>query len=140
MPYRRSSAPRASARAAASSNSLPPASVTATRRLELEEITPLSVAAYVEQLGTAAEDRGAAVAGGIGRVQSAADFDDDVVAEGNVSAQSIGKMIFPAVAGPQDVKPTDSPCAAENTVDQNLPEEDRLVYKPSLNRRAKRKF
>jgi len=64
------------------------------------------VAAYVEQLGTAAEDRGAAVAGGIGRVQSAADFDDDVVAEGNVSAQSIGKMIFPAVAGPQDVKPT----------------------------------
>src|SRR6266481_8968417 len=101
MPYRRSSAPRASARAAASSNSLPPAS--ATRRLELEEITPLSVAAYVEQLGTAAEDRGAAVAGGIGRVQSAADFDDDVVAEGNVSAQSIGKMIFPAVAGPQDV-------------------------------------
>src|SRR5712692_1982762 len=106
MPYRRSSAPRASARAAASSNSLPTASVTATRRLELEEITPLSVAAYVEQLGTAAEDRGAAVAGGIGRVQSAADFDDDVVAEGNVSAQSIGKMIFPAVAGPQDVKPT----------------------------------
>jgi hypothetical protein len=95
------------------------------------------VAAYVEQLGTAAADRGAAVAGGIGRVQSAADFDDDVVAEGNVSAQSIGKMIFPAVAGPHE---TDSPCAAENTVDQNLPEEDRLVYKPSLNRRAKRKF
>ena len=38
----------------------------------------------------AAEDRGAAVADGIRRAQSAADFDDDVVAEGNVYAESSG--------------------------------------------------
>src|SRR5260370_16614359 len=105
MPYRRSPAPGASARAAASSNSLPPASVTATRRLELEEITPLSVAAYVEQLGTAA------------------DWKNDISGR----------------CGPTR-RETDSPCAAENTVDQNLPEEDRLVSKPSLNPKAKRKF
>ncbi len=66
----------------------------------------------------AAEDRGAAVAGGIGQVRSAADFDDDVVAEGNVSAKLNGQMIFLAVAGPPDVKP--SPLrTTKNTVDRN---------------------
>ena len=39
----------------------------------------------------AAKDRDAAVASGIGRVQSAADCDGDVVAEENVSAESSKK-------------------------------------------------
>ena len=55
-------------------------------------------------------------ASGIGRVQSAADCDGDVVAEGNVSAESSKKMISPAVADPPEVNPS-RPGAAGNTVD-----------------------
>jgi hypothetical protein len=41
-----------------------------------------------------AEGHGAAVAGGIKRVHSGADFDDDAGAEGEVSAESIGETAF----------------------------------------------
>jgi hypothetical protein len=64
----------------------------------------------------AAKDRGTAVAGGIGGLQSAANFGDDFVAERNVSAESIRKMIFPWVGGPPDVKPT-PPRTTGNTAD-----------------------
>jgi hypothetical protein len=66
----------------------------------------------------AAENRDAAVTSGIVRVQSATDCDGDVVAEGNVSAESSEKMISPAVADPPDVKPS-PPGAAGNTVNEN---------------------
>jgi hypothetical protein len=39
-------------------------------------------------------------------LQSTADCDGDVVAEGNVSAESSEQMISPAVADPPDVKTT----------------------------------
>jgi hypothetical protein len=45
----------------------------------------------------AAEDRGAAVAGGIRRAQSRADFDDKAGAQGGVSAESSGKSTFSGV-------------------------------------------
>src|SRR5271169_6639139 len=42
-------------------------------------------------LPTCWEDRGAAVASGIRRVQSGADFDDDARAQGKVSVELLGK-------------------------------------------------
>src|SRR5216683_6059169 len=50
----------------------------------------------------AAEDRSAAVAGGIRRAQSGADFDDDARAQGKVSAEPFGKRASPGVACPPD--------------------------------------
>jgi hypothetical protein len=61
----------------------------------------------------AAKDRGAAVACGIRRPQSAADCDGNVMAEGNVSAESNEKMISPAVADPPDVKNRPLPAPLE---------------------------
>jgi hypothetical protein len=42
----------------------------------------------------AAEDRGAAVPGGIRRAQSGADFDDDAGAAEEVSAEALGKRVI----------------------------------------------
>src|SRR5208282_1512584 len=47
----------------------------------------------------------AALGSRIGRAQSEADFDDDAGAEGEVSAESIGKTAFPGVGLAQDAKP-----------------------------------
>ena len=66
----------------------------------------------------AAEDRSAAVAGGIRRAQSGADFDDDARAQGKVSAEPFGKRASPGVACPADAKSA-PPGAAGNSVDQN---------------------
>jgi hypothetical protein len=53
-------------------------------------------------------------------VQSGADFDDDAGAQGEVSAESIGKMIFPGFACRQtrNRSPSD---AAGKILDQNGP-------------------
>jgi len=59
----------------------------------------------------AAEDRGAAVAGGIRRAQSGADFDDNAAAQGEVSVESSGKSTFSGVACPPDAKPPPSGAA-----------------------------
>ena len=53
----------------------------------------------------AAKDCDAAVASRIGRVQRAADCDGDVVAEGNMSAESSENNDLPGRCGPPDVKP-----------------------------------
>jgi hypothetical protein len=59
----------------------------------------------------AGEDRGAAVAGGIRRAQSGADFDDDAGAQGKVSAKSIDRTAFSAAGRPPDAKPPPSGAA-----------------------------
>src|SRR5208283_4175841 len=66
----------------------------------------------------AAEDRGAAVAGRIVRVQRGANFDDDAGAQEKVSAEPFGKRVSPGVACPPDAKPA-PPGAAGNPVDQH---------------------
>jgi hypothetical protein len=66
----------------------------------------------------AAEDRGAAVSGGIRRAQSGASFDDDAGAQGKMSAEPLGKRGFPGVAYSPDAELA-PPGAAGNTVDQN---------------------
>ena len=53
----------------------------------------------------AAKDCDAAVASRVGRVQRAADCDSDVVAEGNVSAESNESNDLSGRCGPPDVKP-----------------------------------
>src|SRR5208282_2820117 len=56
----------------------------------------------------AAEDRGAAVAGGIRRARRGANFDDDAGAKGKVPAEPFGKRASPGVACPSDAKPIPS--------------------------------
>ena len=56
----------------------------------------------------AAEDRGAAVAGGMRRAQREANFDDDAGAKGKVSAEPFGKRAARGVARPSDAKPAPS--------------------------------
>ncbi len=63
----------------------------------------------------AGEDRGAAVAGGIRRAQSGADFNDNAGAQGEVSAGSSGKSIFSGVACPPDAKPPPSSAAGNQS-------------------------
>jgi hypothetical protein len=89
----------------------------------------------------AAKDRDDAVASRIGRVQSEADCDGDIVAEGNVSAESSEKMVSPAVA---DHRTRNRPLPAPPETlwtkpAKTLPREAVWVYKASWNRRAKRK-
>jgi hypothetical protein len=62
-------------------------------------------------------------------------------AEGEVSAESIGKTAFPGVALARDAKPL-SPGAAGKTVDQNWPDlaaGGRLAYTGVANGDSKRK-
>ena len=59
----------------------------------------------------AAEDRGAAVAGGMRRAQNGTDFVGNDGAQGEVSAESSGKSTFSGVACPPDAKPPPSGAA-----------------------------